>query len=49
MIMFPALAILMARALETVPGVSRQAIVLALCYCASALYLYLSADAARAP
>lgn len=48
MITFPALAMLMARALETVPGVSRQAIVLALFYCASTLYLYLSADAARA-
>lgn len=37
---FPALAVLMARGLESVPGIAERAVVLALCYCAGALYLF---------
>jgi 4-amino-4-deoxy-L-arabinose transferase-like glycosyltransferase len=37
---FPALAILMARGLESAPGIAERAVMLALCYCAGALYLF---------
>ena len=37
---FPALAALMARGLESAPGIAERAVVLALCYCAGALYLF---------